>query len=622
MWTWTDGRAHWPALLATLLLASCTSIGPRSAPVPTVERAEQAAQQGRPADAARSYEALAAARSGAEALDMQLRAARAWLAAREPDEAARILAAAAPAANTHQALEVQLVGIEIRLARGDAQRAWAELAALTQPAPGQGLARYLEVRERAAFATGRYAEGVRAEIAREPLLTTPDARRASRSALLAALRAALEGGARISPASERDPVVRGWLELAPIAVTAATMPTTIGPALQHWRGRYPSHPANEIIRSDIEMQGSGPTARPAERVSHIALLLPVSGRQAAAAAQIRDGFFTAWYAMPVGERPQLRVYDTSSGNVADSISRAAAAGATVIVGPLLREEVSGAAHYAGPRPPILALNFLAAGEPAPDSFYQYALSPENEARSIAERLTGQGLRRGVALVPAGEWGTRVLAAFTEALRASGGELVGTASYFPAEADYSAPITELLRIDASRARHRRIEQVTGVKLAFEPRRRGDAQFIFAPAQAQTARQLRPQLRFHYAGDLPTYSTSDAYEPHPTANQDLDGLIFPDMPWMFGVGARTDSVREALRGAWGENGAARGKLFAFGYDACLLSVTIPAGTPIDIDGLTGRLRIDDDRRVRRELEWARIVNGQPRLLDAGGDTGAAY
>src|SRR5690242_20916160 len=47
-----------------------------------------------------------------------------------------------------------------------------------------------------------------------------------------------------------------------------------------------------------------------------------------------------------------------------------------------------------------------------------------------------------------------------------------------------------------------------------------QFIFAPSQPAAARLLRPQLRFHLAGDIPTYTLGDAYEPHPTANQEID------------------------------------------------------------------------------------------------------
>lgn len=608
-------RAALLAIAAASVLAACSSTGPRPGPAPTLARAEQYAQDGRHQDAARAFEALAAASSGPAAGELQLRAAREWLAARLPDEAERALAAARGAGIGAADSESQLLAIELRLARGDAQRAWAELAALPVPGAGPGAARYYDVRRRAAFATGRFAEGVRAALAREPFLAGADARRAARSELLAELRAAASGGAKFAPAPDADPVVRGWLELGPIAATAATMPTAAAPAIQRWRNRYPAHPADDVVRSDIEMAGTAP----AERVSHVALLLPVSGRVSAAAGQIRDGFFTAYYLSPPAGRPRIRVYDTASMSVADAIARAGDAGATVIVGPLLREEVTGAASYAGARPPVLALNFLGAGEPVPAGFYQFALSPENEARSIAERLAGQGLTRGVALVPAGDWGTRVLAAFNEALTAAGGSLVGTASYFPAENDYSAAITQVLRLDASKARHRRLEQALGTKLAFQPRRRGDAQFIFAPSQAQTARQLRPQLRFHYAGDLPTYSTSDAYEPHASANQDLDGLIFPDMPWVFGVGARTAQVRDALRSAWGEGAEERGKLFAFGFDAYQLSLALPAGRSADIDGLTGTLRLESDRRIRRQLVWAQIANGQARLL--GDDPAAA-
>ena len=46
-------------------------------------------------------------------------------------------------------------------------------------------------------------------------------------------------------------------------------------------------------------------------------------------------------------------------------------------------------------------------------------------------------RRGVALVPAGDWGTRVLAAFKQELVAGGGDLVATGQIDAARTDYSA-----------------------------------------------------------------------------------------------------------------------------------------------------------------------------------------
>jgi hypothetical protein len=361
---------------------------------------------------------------------------------------------------------------------------------------------------------------------------------------------------------------------------------------------------------------SAHAAAAAEAGGHIALLLPLTGRAAGAAQGVRDGFMVAYYQAPAAERPRVRVYDTGTMSVADALTQAQARGASFIVGPLTREEVTAAAEYPNARAPLLALNFLPPEKPAPADFYQFALSPEDEARLAARRILEDHHKRGVALVPAGDWGTRVLAAFRQELIAGGGDLIATAQIDAARTDYSASITEVLRISESTARYKRLESVLGTKLQFEPRRRSDIEFIFAPAQASTERLLRPQLRFHYAGDIPTYATSDAFEPDMHANEDLDGLMFPDMPWILG-GDFADAVRAATREAWPNGGVYRGRLFAFGFDAFRLAQALPhrgATNTANIEGLTGRLSLDTDHRVRRELGWAQVHNGELHLLPA--------
>ncbi len=356
------------------------------------------------------------------------------------------------------------------------------------------------------------------------------------------------------------------------------------------------------------------TAPPGEAGAHLALLLPVSGRAASAAVSVRDGFMTAYYQVPAAERPRVRVYDTGTMSVAEALTQARTQGADFVVGPLTREEVTAAAQYAGARSPLLALNFLPPEQPAPAQFYQFALSPENEARLVARRVLDDHHRRGVALLPAGDWGARVLAAFKQELGAGGGELLATVQYDAARTDYSVPITEVLRLSESNARHKRLESVLGTKLTFEPRRRSDIEFIFAPAQAATERLLRPQLRFHYAGDIPTYATSEAFEPDMRANEDLDGLMFPDMPWILG-GDFADAVHAAAREAWPSGGPYRGRLFAFGFDAFRLAQALPhqgAAGSVNLEGLTGHLSLDEERRVQRELGWAQVHNGELRLL----------
>jgi uncharacterized protein len=359
-----------------------------------------------------------------------------------------------------------------------------------------------------------------------------------------------------------------------------------------------------------------PEVAPASGPGNVALIMPISGKLSSAGITLREGFMTAFYQTPAAQRLHVRFYDTAELGVGTAISQATHDGAELIVGPLAREAVIAAASLTGARPPILALNFLPPATPVPAAFYQFALSPEDEARQVARRVLADGHKNGVALVPTGDWGARVLAAFTQELQAGGGALLAQASFDAARSDYSFEITQVLRISDSVARAKRLESVLGAKLEFQPRLRGDIEFIFAASQANTARLLLPQLRFHFAGSIATYATSDSFEPHPTANQDLEGLLIPDMPWMLG-GELADAVHDAAHAAWPTGGPHRTRLYAFGFDAYLLAAALHAqrdATQVNIQGLTGHLSLDAGRRVQRELVWGSMHNGQPRALQA--------
>jgi len=568
------GSALCTGLLCLALLAGCPSLGPQSAAPPSLDRATVLARQGDPAGAARVYEALANENSGIDRDSLLLRASSAYLDARLPDDAARVF------------------------------------ANVPQPAGPPAIASYLEVKRRLASSGGRMLDAVRAEIDQERWLATAPQRHATRLAMLTELRAASERGIKVDPRTAPDATARGWLELADLSAAAARAPAFAATTIDQWRARYPNHPADEVVAS--ELLGMHPAEL--SPLPHIALLLPLKGRQAAAAASVRDGFLTAYYVNPPSARPRVRIYDTSAMSVAEAVQHATQAGAQFIVGPLTREEVIAAADLPPPHPPVLALNFLTPEHVVPPGFYQFALSPEDEARETARRILADGHRRGVALVPEGDWGQRVLAAFRDELTAGGGDLVDAASFDATHTDFAPAITRVLRIADSDARRRHLESILGTKLQFQPRRRGDIAFIFAASSASTARLLRPQLKFYFAGDIATYATSDAFEPNANANQDMDGLIFPDMPWMLG-GGLADSVRTAAHEAWPTGGPRRNRIFAFGFDAYRLATALqaaPGGGTISVDGLTGHLTLDAQHRVRRELEWAQLHGGEPRLI----------
>ncbi|MBS0388306.1 MAG: penicillin-binding protein activator, partial [Proteobacteria bacterium] len=200
----------------------------------------------------------------------------------------------------------------------------------------------------------------------------------------------------------------------------------------------------------------------------------------------------------------------------------------------------------------------------------------------------------------------------------GGTLLAQAVYDPEEHDYGAPIRAVLGTDQSIQRRQRLQAIVGQKLEFEPRGRADLDFIFAAAQAGQARLLRPQLRFQYAGDVPVYATGDAYAADGgVANQDLDGLIVPAMPWVVPNSGAASAVRDSVAAASGDNSDWQSGLYAFGYDALQLAVAIAsAGRDYDrvqVAGLTGDLSLGADGRVHRQPAWARIArNGMPQLL----------
>ncbi|MBV8804737.1 MAG: penicillin-binding protein activator, partial [Sinobacteraceae bacterium] len=426
----------------------------------------------------------------------------------------------------------------------------------------------------------------------------------------------------IDPRSANDSTIRGWLELGPIAAAAARNPNAAIADIDAWRARYPNHPASDLVRSELlgrplQQQPTIVAGAAGGGGAHIALLLPISGRQGAAGTTVRDGFMTAYYQAPEDQRKPVTIYDTGETGIPDAVARATQEGADIIVGPLTRDEVVAATSLVTRRPPILALNFLPPSQPAPNGFYQFALSPEEEARLAARRILADGHRNGIAIVPSGDWGTRVLTAFKQELEAGGGGLFAVTAVDSGMTDYSDSITTVLRISESSARHRRLESILGTKLQFEPRRRGDLEFIFAPAPANIERLLRPQLRFHFAGNVPTYATSDAFEPDPHNNQDLEGLMFPDMPWILG-GDLADAVRNALQTAYPNGGGPRrNRLFAFGFDAYRVATALQTGaTNIQVEGLTGRLTLDPDRRIHRELAWAQIHNGELKVLPPPG------
>lgn len=499
------------------------------------------------------------------------------------------------------------VAAEVEIATDDPERALAILNRAPATRDRRAALEILRLKGSALFRTGQPVTATNILIERETWLENRDDILRHQTDLWESYQA---WGSALAAYDTQDPILSGWLDLGSIAWTHRTSPTSMRTALRSWQSSYFNHPANRtLVRSILR-------GLPAiiEYPRRIAVLLPLSGRQKSAARAVRDGLLAAHY-LPGDdrERPQIRIYDLDIAGTSQTYAQAVGDDADFVIGPLLKEEVEELAAT-GISTPTLTLNFLPEQSPRSVGFYQFSLSPEDEARQVAQRATSLGQFRALALAPNNEWGRRLLTSFTAELQARGGQILDYQLYDPGSPDFSNGIQRLLLIDESRARRERLTANLGIPLEYEPRRREDIDLIFVAARATTGKLIRPQLRFHYAGAVPTYSTSAIYQEGSRNNSDLNGIMFPDVPWVIAPDGLSLAVRETLAQYWPDQAERRSRLFALGFDAYRLIPIVNSGSnDREIEGMTGTLYFDERNRILRRLPWAKMQRGRPVLMD---------
>lgn len=403
------------------------------------------------------------------------------------------------------------------------------------------------------------------------------------------------GQARDENAREIERIIAG-LDDATLARNAAALPA--GDPLYDFLGRallrrglpLPRPFDREAWRFDA---GDRP---PAERDGYrppvrLAVLLPLSGNLAAAAAPVRDGLLAGYY----GEsrrRPDIAFYDTAGtpdGAVA-AYAKATAEGNDFVLGPLGRDEVAAVFRAGGARVPMLALNRGEAAPPAGSA--SFSLSPEDEGIAAAEDLLARDARRVLVLAGSDDGMRRAIAAFRERLGERGGSVAGVFDIGGEATD------QLVRLQAA------VQQAGAI----------DA--VFIAARGSEARTIAPLLPSAGLAGQPRVATSQLLSGTGEADVDavLDGIVYPTETWTArGIPAlpSAGSVGERLRTARGP--AAR--LFAFGYDAWQLTAYLER-LALDpnavVHGATGTLRLDGFGNVLRTPTWATFSGGLPTPL----------
>ena len=589
-----------------LTLAGCTS-APERVETTAEDTLSSAAQtyidQGDYLSAAQLYISAAKTASGNRQIALRLSAAELLARGELWQQLTPVLASLDPSSlDPAQHVRYLLLDAEHALAQHQPELALERLQEISNPESLPDLGKgYYQIRAEAYAMTGNAMEAARQLIWLDGLIDDPDQKLANQYRIWEQFSNLSDDALQQLRTSPPPDPLSGWMELVLLTRQNARDSQRWNAALDGWRLRYPNHSAATMLLPDLLQQ----VGQFGARARHIAVLLPLSGATADSAMAIRDGIMAAYYKDPL-EQPELRFYDTG-GNAQmlwSVYQNAIQEGAEFVIGPLLKDSIQQLARSGDLPVPVLALNQISNSQTGLP-LYQYGLAPEDEARQVAEKMINDGQRQVIALVTDTAWGSRVLAAFQQQFISLGGEILTSGQYASDSADFKSPIQRTLNLDASKNRHRALQQLLGEKLDFEPRRRQDVDAIFVLAFPRQARQLKPQLRFHHAGDLPIYSTSHVFaaSPDPSLDRDMDGLFFCDIPWVLDYEGRWSEQREQLLSVWPIRSQRFQRLFALGYDAYQVSPWLESLNMLGFayfPGATGVLTLDENKQLHRALE----------------------
>lgn len=400
-------------------------------------------------------------------------------------------------------------------------------------------------------------------------------------------------------ATNQNQNAKGWLNLAIISKKYSTNSTQLIHELQSWRSSYPAHPGNQLFPSDITLNQLAAEPEP----QHIAVLLPLKGSLAASGQTVRSGFLSAYYdhTGQAADKQAVSFYDTNEAANLDSLyQKAIDEGADVIVGPLTKSQVETLRKAGQFKVRVLALNYTTPSffSSLPANYYEFGLSPENEAKQLSNKARQNGRSHALVIASNDAWGHRVVETLNSQWKSDGGTIVDSL-YFTKQSNLTQDIATLLHINPKEDQD--LTREDNSKSVLSEQRRQDFDVIFLFAQPDMARQIVPLLRFYYAGNVPVYSISTIYSghPNPVKDKDLNGVTFCEIPWLI-------QMAHSSSGSPGQYD----RLYAIGRDAYLLSQSLPRLSLLPnfpIYGATGALDMTQ-QRIYQRLPWVTMHGGR--------------
>ncbi|MDA7792525.1 penicillin-binding protein activator [Glaciecola sp.] len=430
--------------------------------------------------------------------------------------------------------------------------------------------------------------------------------------------------------------IDGFIRLTEILREHALNQYELASQLTQFQYQFPNHPLVRHLPAEIIglLQIRNNTAQ------RVAVLLPLTGRLAAQAQQIKQGVVAAYLASQSQQQGYEQMieslYFVDTNTQTDEALIAAIAEADLIIGPLLKPKLKLILPHIKPNQQLLGLNRLdndslvpQLDTPASTEFLAntslsnqtfFALSPEDEAEQIAEFMFTQQYQQPILIHAPDRTATRMAEAFTARWEALTQHTSTITLSFSDNKSMRKAIGDALGVQQSRDRISILERYLGQEMFSVTRNRKDIDAFVVFANAKQTELINPMIEASistFSDDIqPVFASSRSYNHKLNKNslRDLQNVIFIDMPWLLDETLNVELLTQ-YETVFGEASTAQKRLFAFGYDALNLIGKIQPLQKVQgllLPGLTGSLAINNKNQVTRTLPRAKITTRQIERL----------
>jgi len=400
-------------------------------------------------------------------------------------------------------------------------------------------------------------------------------------------------------AKQKPPHFKGWQQLLSYAHKFGSDAERFNRYLTQWQRSFPAHPAQVVIESlKITPQYLD------NELKNIAVILPLSGKQAAAGKSAQQGVLAAYNN---NTDKILHFIDSDTLDWATLSQQLITLESDFVIGPLLKGNVDKYLTYTEITLPSLLLNTPETEQRTAEQVI-LSMRPEDEAIQAATTLSRKNYQMPVVLSHRDNASKRIAQTFTQQWQQVTGyspEIV----YFETGKNMQAQLKSSLDIDSSQGRIKDLKRRLKQNIKTQARNRRDVDMFYLVGSPSQTKLLKPYIDVNtspFAKIIPVYASSRSHssKQDSSKNTDLRNLVFTEIPWLLKSQQQNSQLAALSKSLWPSRSDSLQRIFAMGFDSLFLVDNIQKMKQrpyVRYFGQTGTLKLNSNNTLSRSLLW---------------------